>query len=127
MKVNSRVFTERADMFEGITIPNCPTQFKAVAQNIVMLVSKPGYSAGKYNTMTELDKIIMLGYWREYDYMTYEEDGFDNWFIHTATNPELIRRARQWLVEHNYLLLNSDVQERAMEAGNKFRHAVRSH
>lgn len=129
MRVNSRVFDERTDMFDGIRIPNCPTQFKIIAENIMNMVSKPGYSVGNYNTMTELDKILMLDYWKEYDgcfqfEATYDE--YKNWFVKNATTPELIRRARQWLSEHNYIIVNPDVSERAYEAGSKFSKAIKS-
>lgn len=134
MRVNSRVFTERMDMLDGIQVPNCPPQFKLIAENIMNMVSKPGYSIGKYHTMTELDKILMLNYWEEYDGMLFlpphdDEligEDYRNWFIHKATAPELIRRARQWLSEHNYLLINPNVSERAYEAGSKFSRAIKS-
>lgn len=127
MRVNSRVFTERIDMLDGIRIPNCPSQFKIIAENIMNMVSKPGYSMGDYHTMTELDKMLMWDYWREYDGLpitTY--DDLRLWFIHKATAPELIRRARQFLAERNYLLIRADVADRAHEAGNKFSKAIKS-
>ena len=128
MRVNSRVFTERTDMLDGIRIPNCPNQFKSIAENIMNMATKPGYSAGDYNTMTELDKILMLDYWRECDGFIEGLDfnNFKMWFIHKATAPELIRRARQWLSEHQYLILKPDVAERAYEAGNKFSRSVKT-
>jgi len=130
MRVNTRVFTERTDMLDGIRIPNCPSQFKVIAENIMNLAVKPGYSIGDYNTMTELDKILMLDYWREYDGLSSTDDKEDyvfdrEWFIHKATSAELVRRARQFLCEHNYLLVKPDVAERAYEAGNKFTKSIR--
>ncbi len=127
MRVNSRVFSERTDMFNGIKIPNCPSQFKVIAENLMDMVTKPGYSVGEYNTMTELDKILMLAYWREYDgLVAYKLEGeFDWWFIHKATSAELIRRARQFLCEKNYLLPKESVAQHAFEAGEKFRQTIR--
>ncbi len=130
MRVNSRVFTERMDMLDGIRIPNCPSQFKVIAENIMNMATKPGYSVGDYNTMTELDKILIWDYWREFDGMKPVLNcdtvaGFKEWFIHKATAPELIRRARQWLSEHQYLILRQDVADRAYEAGNKFSRAIK--
>jgi len=131
MRVNQRVFTERIDMLDGIRVPNCPSQFKAIAENIMNMASKPGYSVPDYNTMTELDKILMLDYWREYD--DYNKDvlcgddlqkDFPKWFIHKATNPELIRRARQWLSQHNYIILKPNVLDNAYEAGAKFSKSI---
>lgn len=136
MRVNSRVFTERIDMLDGIRVPNCPSQFKVIAENIMNLASKPGYSVGDYHTMTELDKMLMVDYWQEYDGLSgvffnqYQEvmtrnSIFNSWFIHKATAPELLRRARQWLSEHNYLILKPDVAERAYQAGTKFSKAIK--
>jgi hypothetical protein len=116
-------------MFDAIRIPNCPTQFKAIAENIVMMATKPGYSAPDYNTMTELDKNLMVDYWGEYDGLDCDSDktvcSLDRyWFVHKATSPELIRRARQWLVEHNYLILKESVAQHAFEAGERFSRSV---
>jgi len=126
MRVNQRVFTERMDMLDGIRIPNCPSQFKIIAENIMNMATKPGYSVGGYHTMTELDKILMLDYWREYDgFTTSTFLEFDTWFVHKATAPELIRRSRQWLSEHQYLILSPDVTERAYQAGSNFSKAIK--
>lgn len=131
MRVNSRVFTERKDMLDGIRIPNCPSQFKVIAENLMNLATKPGFAVGDYNTMTELDKILMWDYWREYDGLfAGEHDEIESrnvreWFVHKATAPELIRRARQWLAEHNYIILKESVAERAYEAGSKFSRAIK--
>ena len=132
MRVNSRVFTERTDMLDGIRIPNCPNQFKTIAENIMNMAVKLGYSPpSNYHTMTELDKILMTDYWKEYDGLFKDMrmysviDDFNDWFVHKATAPELIRRARQWLAEHNYIILDADVAERAYEAETKFRRAIK--
>jgi hypothetical protein len=94
------------------------------------MATTPGYSAGKYNTMTELDKTLMLQYWRMYDGMKPVINcdtvaDFNKWFIHKATAPELIRRARQWLAEHQWILLDESVAERAYQAGQKFSRAIK--
>lgn len=125
MRVNSRVFDEKQDMFQNIQVPNCPSEFRAIAENILMMATKPGYAVSDYHTMTELDKILMWDYWREFDggkpVLNCDTiAGMREWFIKKATAPELIRRARQWLVERNYLILKGDVQTRAYEAGQKF-------
>ncbi len=127
MRVNQRVFTERTDMLDGIRIPNCPSQFKIIAENLMNMAAKPGYSLGDYNTMTELDKILMMDYWKEYDQFIEGLDfpNFKLWFIHKATAPELIRRARQFLTEHNYLIVKESVAQHAHEAGEKFSRAIK--
>jgi len=137
MRVNSRVFDEKQDMFQAIRVPNCPSEFRAVAENILAMATKPGYALSSYNTMTELDKNLMWYYWREYDGLftdKYEimypsrEQAFQagkDWFIKKATAPELIRRARQWLTEHRYLIVTETVAQNAQKAGQKFRQSVR--
>ena len=128
MRVNTRVFTERMDMLDGIRIPNCPSQFKIIAENILNMATKPGFSIGDYNTMSELDKKLMLAYWYEYDGLKealYDDPKyFDNWFISKATNTELLRRSREFLVSHNYLICKPDVQQRALDAGIKMSKAI---
>ena len=132
MRVNSRVFTEnKQDIFEQIRVPNCPGEFRVMAENILMMASKPGYAVGVYNTMTELDKNLMVDYWAEFDNLPHTDDRQDylfsrEWFVKHATAPELIRRARQWLTERNYLIVKEDVQARAHSAGDKFRKSVKA-
>jgi len=140
MRVNSRVFDEKQDMFEAIRVPNCPSEFRAVAENILMMATKPGYSIGDYNTMTELDKNLMWDYWIEFDAFSTtlaevayakhrnpfnEHPNMKAWFVKKATAPELIRRARQWLLEHQYIFVSPDVQKRAYEASSKFRQSIK--
>jgi len=137
MRVNSRVLTEKTDLLDGIRIPNCPTQFRYVAEQLMMLLTKPGYATGDYNSVTELDKILTVDFWREYDgFMSPENEimypsreqayqAARNWFINTATSPDLITRARRWLAEHNYVFIKESVAERAHEASGKFSKAVR--
>ena len=126
MRVNPRVLTERTDLLGEIQIPKCPSQFKVIAENIMNMATKLGYSRTNYTKVTELDKMLMVDYWREFDGMgnCITIGNFEKWFVDVATAPELIRRARQWLSEHNYLILDSAVSERAIEAGNKFSKSV---
>jgi len=130
MRVNSRVFTEKSDMFDGIQIPNCPSQLRTVAENLIMMLTKPGYAVGDYRNMTQLDKVLTLDYWREYDDMKPVLNcgtiaGFRDWFINQSTSADLITRARRWLMEHNYIFVKENVQEYAIEASNKWRQSVK--
>jgi len=134
MRVNSRVYDEKQDIFQNIRVPNCPSEFRAVAENILAMATKPGYALSDYNTMTELDKNLMVDYWMEYDGMKsllytmfpHTANGFKPWFVKHATPPELIRRARQWLTERNYLIVKPEVQKRAYEAGSKFSRSIKT-
>ena len=135
MRVNSKVFTERMDMLDGIRIPNCPSSkiggksLRLVCENIMNMAMKPGYAPpSNYHNMTELDKRLMLDYWREYDDLHQfvgDFRPFDEWFIHKATSSEVLRRAREWLGQHNYLIFDNDVVEHAQHAGRNMRQTIR--
>ena len=127
MRVNSRVLTEKSDMFDGIQITNCPSQFKSVAERLMMMATKPGYSVPDYNTVSQLDRILTLHFWKEFDGLndSISPKDFETWFLSTSTSSDIITRARRWLVERNYLILNNDIREYAMEASQKFRQSVR--
>ena len=122
MRVNSRVLTEKSDILGNIQIPNCPSQFRLVAENLMMLATKPGYAVGKYINITELDKILTLDYWREYDNL--DMANFKEWFIRKSTPADLISRARRWLEEHNYVFIDPTVKERAMLASDRWQQSV---
>lgn len=126
MRVNTRVYSEKQDMTGFIQIPNCPEQFRKEAENLINMVSFD-YTVGEYHNMTELDKNLIFDYWQKYDGLVIGKDidQQKKWFVEKATSPELIRRARQFLVERNYLLVDEDVRQRASQAGSKFSQAVK--
>ncbi len=127
MRVNSRVLTEKSDLLGEIQIDNCPSQFKSVAERLMMMATKPGYSVPDYHTVSQLDKILTLHFWQEYDGLNkgISQREFEDWFLSSSTSPDMITRARRWLVERNYLFLKPDVQEYAMEASQKFRQSIK--
>jgi len=82
-----------------------------------------------YTKMSQFDKHIIIEYWRAYDGLARalaEPSTFREWFVGTATNPELIRRARQWLVERNYLIPPKGIEDRAQESGDRWRKTVKA-
>ncbi len=128
MRVNTRVFDERSDMFSDIKIPNCePKELRVVAERIMNMVTALSYEKPTYHKVTELDKAITINYWKEYDKLPdspmYHE--LRDWYIKEATNPDIISRAIRWLVSHNYIFLDKDVAERAAEASDNWRQAVK--
>lgn len=132
MRLNPRVLAERTDMFSELQIPTCPTtkiagySLRTACEHIINLLAKPGYAFPDYNKMTELDNILVLVYWREFDgFSTSTFLDFDNWFIYKATPIETLRRAREWLASHNYVLIKADVQLHALRAGDNTRNAIR--
>ena len=127
MRVNSRVLTEKSDILGNIQIPNCPSQFRLVAENLMMLATKPGYAVGKYINITEMDKILTIDYWQEYDGLPPLGHGFlidKEWFMKKSTPADLISRARRWLQEHNYLIIPEEIQLRASGASEKWRQSI---
>jgi hypothetical protein len=128
MRVNPEVETKWRDAFGEIHIPetsHCPSQIKPICERILTMCTRLGYA---YNTMTQLDRILMLQYWREYDHLNDCLDGyvkFETWFMNHATETELLRRSRQYLVEHHAFWIDAKIAEHAFEAGNKFRQSIR--
>ncbi len=131
MRVNSKVFTQRMDMLDTIRIPNCPSEFRIYAEKLVMMVTKPGYQVGTYHKMSELQKKLIVDYWLEFDNLTFATSGgnnnFKQWFITQATQPELLRRAVQWLISGNYFIVPDDIRNNAIKAGQHMAHSVKNH
>ena len=131
MRVNEEVNTKWRDMTGEIHIPetsHCPNQIKKICENILtMCLRLGGTCPTNYNTMTELDKTLMVEYWKEYDGLTLdlEMEPAIVWFIKHATEPDAIRRARQYLVEHHAIYVKPEVKERADHASDNMRHSVK--
>ena len=115
-----------------ITLPFCPSLFKIQAENILVLLGKiPSFD---YHSMGQFDKRLIAEYWRYFD-------GFDrilsqtgkvntwgiflDWLDKYAANPEYIRRARQWLVEHEYLIPTVTSQDKAQSHARIAREEIR--
>jgi len=130
MRVNQRVFTERIDMMDGIRVPNCPSEFREQAEKLVTMACGLGYQVGKYHRMSELQKILIVDYWITYDNLDeiIGRDGlsFRNWFVYTATQPELLRRAIQWLVAGNYFIVPENIRENALKASKHMAQSVKA-
>jgi len=124
MRVNFNMLN--VDMLNEIHLPNAPSLFRGVAEKVVALVTRTQFP--NYHTMAQFDKQLTIEYWKQYDGLDKalsEPATFRQWFTEKATYPEYIRRARQWLVEHNYLIPKKAISDRAQEAGEKWRTAVK--
>lgn len=125
MKINFKLVN--LDMLDEINISQCPSLFKAQAEGIVKLVAE--LEPFNYSKISQFDKHLIYEYWRRYDGLdrAFVEGlgAFGEWFVKSATNPELIRRARQWLVEHNYLVPTQSIEARAQEAGENWRKTIK--
>ena len=94
---------------------------RKTAENILSIIESTYFES--YNTMSNLDKQLIYAYWIKIDGEPNEvrTDEYRDWFFDKCTVPEDIRRARQWLVEHNFIIVKSDVAKHAQEAGNNRR------
>lgn len=118
MKINWDLIDQ--DMFSEVRLSNCPPIIAIQAENILELLKRTEYPS--YNKMTQFDKWLMVQYWRQFDGLQKDLSNgeFEAWFVNRATAPEFIRRARQWLIEHNYLIPSQGVGKRAKDAGRKW-------
>jgi len=124
MKINWRLIDY--DLLEELTLPQCPTLFRTQAEHIIEIISRTPFEG--YTKMSQYDKHLILEYWRQLDGLDsalQKPEEFKDWFLKQATNPELIRRARQWLIEHNYLIPSKSVEEFAQQAGVNWRRGVK--
>ncbi len=110
------------DMLGDTPLEECPAGIRQVARNILVLARNEYF---QYNTMVELDKVLTAMYWKAFDGLYPLPADFTEWYVKTATYPEYIRRARQWLVEHKYLFVKGAVLERAQTAGEGWRKGFR--
>lgn len=136
MRINPEVYQKRLDMNGEVRIPNCePYSLKVVAERLMQMLIGLDYSVGNYNTVTELDKLLTLDYWTRYDDFANQFKGnglfedciniFRKWYTLQATEPDMISRARRWLVSHHYIFLKEGVEEQAQTAGANFGKAVK--
>lgn len=117
---------------DEVQLPKCK-YFREQAENIVTLLKTlPPLT---YDSMGEFDKILIAEYWRHFDGLSQKLETrstinisqfivFRDWFVKGATNPEHIRRARQWLVENEILIPNPAVLEKAQTRGQEIRSAI---
>jgi hypothetical protein len=127
-----------------IHLPLCPPEFRGVAEKIMIMLDREPFK-DVYTTMTELDKKLVLRYWLEYDqleqaldaygdkasYKEYREavtDLFRNWFFFRATNPDVISRARRYLVsDAKLLIIPQKVAKHAKQADDKWAKSIYAH
>lgn len=124
-----------------IHLTQCPPEFRGVAERIViMLYAKPLNDT--YLTMTELDKKLTLRYWEEYDGLKGSDaltgvralntderlEYFRNWFLSCATNPDVISRARRYLVsDAKLLIIPQNIAKHAKQAQDKWARSTYVH
>lgn len=69
-----------------------------VLYRLITIVDEYGEIKG-YHSPTQLDKFLMLAYWRKHDGLTedilFSWESFSDWFVNKATGPEFIRRQRE--------------------------------
>lgn len=132
MRINPEVKQKRIDAFGEVRIPNCePQQLKVVAERLMkMLIDREeelDATPYRYNTVTELDKQLVVDYWQRYDYLRVAATAkeFKEWYM-AATNASDIERATRWLRDHRYIFLKPEVEERAQQSAAKYSKAVKN-
>jgi len=125
MRLNDDKLELSRDLFGELVLKDCPQVFKAQAENIVRMLNV-GVLYSDYSTVSELDRMLVVDYWRDFDALpkTLDIEEFRDWYM-KATNPDLVSRARRWLVENRYIILPTAVAERAQEAGSNFGRSVK--
>lgn len=124
MKINWKMIEH--DLLDEISIPSCPAMFRREAQNIIRIISSTQFS--EYQTISNFDKQLIYEYWKQIDGMEavlHDFAEYRKWFLEKATEPEKIRRARQWLIERNFIIPRSCVSDRAQKAGENWRAGVK--
>lgn len=105
----------------------CPF-WPEVANNIITMLEK--IPAFDYDSASDFQQKLIVEYWHYYDGLDSAFRQYDNikqwvvfrqWFIQFATAPEKIRRAAQWLVEHEIITLRPKTRNKALETAEKAR------
>jgi len=106
---------------------HCPF-WPEVANNIVTMLEKIPYC--DYDSASDFQRKLIVEYWSYFDgldsaFKHYQNISqrviFRQWFIQFATAPEKIRRAAQWLVEHELITLRPKARNKALETAEKAR------
>jgi beta-glucanase (GH16 family) len=127
--VNPKVLQEKVDMTGEVRILNCPKEFRKEAEKIMMMVTELDYALPYEQSVTELDKYLQADCWKKYDGFKDNMDfiDFKIWYTQkVTTNPEMIRRAREWLRQHNYIYYTPEAEERAIRAASNMRASIKS-
>jgi len=125
MRLNDDKLDLARDLFNELVLTDCPAVFKTEAENIIRMLNV-GVLISDYQTVTELDRMLTVDYWKQFDGLgkaSFED--FREWYL-KATNPDLISRARRWLVENRYIILPTAISERAQEAAGHFGRSVKA-
>ena len=118
MKLNFKII--QRDLEDRITVPFAPTMIKKECGRILELLEKT--PVPNYNKISGFDKWLIWHYWLEFDaFKPSDVENIVDWLVNKATSPDIIVRARQFLVEKNYLIPSPSIAERAQAAGNSWR------
>lgn len=86
-----------------------------VCYRLICIVDECGEIKG-YHSPTQLDKFLMLAYWRKYDGLTddilYSWESFNDWFLNKATGPEYIRRQREKMLNMKIADVPAEIKEK---------------
>ena len=96
--------------------PNLPMELARYRLVVVVDQYMPNGITG-YNHMYQLDKLLCLAYWMKWDGLNKETlihmQDFQHWFLHKATPPDYITRARRWLRDNKLAIFPQHVVDAA--------------
>lgn len=123
MKINWKLV--EYDMLDDIHLPNCPSMFRTQAEQIIKIIS--GMQPVSYNKVSTFDRHLIVEVWKSdgLDQALENPESFRKWYLSHATEPDLITRARRWLMEHNYLISSPSIAERAQESSEKWKAGIK--
>jgi hypothetical protein len=100
-------------------VPDCPKELlPAVAVILDWLEANPKHGITGYTSTSQLDKFLMAQWWLRKDHMKEAiEQGdvnqFCEWFMKHATFPDIIKRARLWLMKQELVEVPADIKRDA--------------
>jgi hypothetical protein len=112
---------------------HCPF-WPQVANNIITMLER--IPAFDYDSASDFQQKLIVEYWHYFDGLesAFRQYGnikqwivFRQWFIQSATPPEHIRRASQWLIEPKnggFIELRPKIRGKALETADKARQSI---
>jgi len=129
--MHEKIDSELRDMFGEIKIAKEKLEIKElrnIAERILTMVVKPHCRCMNYNTMTEFDKWLTATYWWEYDNFASVKSGdreeFMKWYVNRATIPDMIARARRWILQEGFIRLKDSVMVQSMNSQDRYQRGL---
>ena len=105
------------NLIGGPSLPNCPSMIRLVSTRILEMLQEDGYF--DYQKITEANMWLIAAYWKRFDGYHNQVD-FEHWMKRSATDPELITRARRWLANEGFIRMKEGVRDEAKMAQDRW-------